>query len=133
MTDTATLNHEFNSRCLTRCHEINYTQFQATISWVTYDFLDVLRKENTDCTDLRLLQQQLCDGALIDSAFTQRDDILYHKNRFYLSRESRLKNMVLHESPKGGHARVERKYICLGANFFWDRMRSKSKILWIDV
>ena len=38
-----------------------------------------------------------------------------------------------HESPTGGHAGVERKYICLRANFFWDRMRKEVKILWIDV
>ena len=32
-----------------------------------------------------------------------------------------------HESPTGGHAGVERKYICLRANFFWDRMRKEVK------
>lgn len=53
-----------------------------------------------------------------------------HKNRFFLSKDSALKTLMLqefHESPTGGHTGAERTFLRLTANFYWLGMRRDEK------
>ena len=61
---------------LSRRHDTPNIKFRAAMLAGKYDFLDELRKENMDCADLKVLQQQSLTGNLIDSQFSIRDGIL---------------------------------------------------------
>ncbi|XP_060962287.1 uncharacterized protein LOC133032379 [Cannabis sativa] len=95
-----------------------------------FDFLEELQQENITCPDLRLLHTQLQQGQLDATVYSQRDGLMYYRQKLFISAYSNLKQKLLHEfhdTPMGGHAGIERTYLRLGANFFWHGMRSDVK------
>ena len=115
---------------LSRRHELHCMQCRPAFSSAQYNFLEESRQENASCTDLNTLQHQLKNGTSSDSAFTWRDGILYHKNKIFLSKESKLKDTMLrefHATPTDGHVGAKRTFIRLSANFYWEGMRKEVK------
>lgn len=95
-----------------------------------YNFLEDLRQENITCPDLRLLHTQLHQDKLDATVYSQRDGLLYYKQKLLISAHSNLKQKLLHEfhaTPIAGHAGIERTFLRLGANFFWHGMRADVK------
>lgn len=96
----------------------------------SFDFLDELKQENTTCPDLRLLHNQFQKGELDPLLYSVREGLLYYRHKFMVSKHSNLKAQLLyefHSSRIGGHAGVDRTFLRLGANFFWQGMRKDVK------
>lgn len=80
--------------------------------------------------DLRELQNTLRKRTLEDPSYTIRDGILMYRGRFLISKDSKLKALLLqefHDTLVGGLVGVERTFLRLNANFFWKGMRNDVK------
>ncbi|KAH7542315.1 hypothetical protein FEM48_Zijuj02G0060600 [Ziziphus jujuba var. spinosa] len=115
---------------LSRRHDIYCLPLLVAISAGRYEFLDELCKENMECSNLKALQKQILAGTLDLAYYSYWNGLLMFKNRFIISKESKLKTLLLqefHETPTGGHAEIERNFLGLSASFFWEGMRNDVK------
>ncbi|RVW71121.1 Transposon Tf2-12 polyprotein [Vitis vinifera] len=90
------------------------------------EFLTTLRQENSTLSDLVSLHQQFTTGSL-SSAYSLHDGLLFFKHRYYISPNSSLKALLLHEfhaTPFAGHGGVKRTLVRLATLFYWPRMRA---------
>ncbi|XP_061337226.1 uncharacterized protein LOC133284249 [Gastrolobium bilobum] len=112
---------------LSRCFDEEQPSFNlALLSEVQFSLVDQIRGENISDPELVDIRLKLNNQELIGSEITDRDGILYHKNRYLLGTASALKDFLLHEAHStlvGGHAGISRTLLRLSASFFWKGMR----------
>ena len=90
--------------------------------------MTTLRQENSTLPDLVSLHQQFTTGSL-SSDYSLHDGLLFFKHRYYISPNSSLKALLLHEfhaTPFAGHGGVKRTLVRLATLFYWPCM-------WADV
>ena len=114
---------------LSRMHEEAMLEEQSclstTMSSLSFAFMDILRRENQSLANLLELHKQVQEATEGNSKFTCWSGYLLYQGRYVLGKESSLKIMMLkefHESTIGRHARVQRTYLHLSSNFFWEGM-----------
>ncbi|XP_042032481.1 uncharacterized protein LOC121779227 [Salvia splendens] len=93
------------------------------------DLLAVLRSEVQSSADLIALQEAWKLGTA-DPGVSMSDGLLYFKRRIYVSRDSTVKELLLHEyhaSPTAGHPGVDRTFKRLATGFYWKGMRKEVK------
>jgi hypothetical protein len=74
---------------------------------------------------LHLIQQLQSKAPAPPGYFWLQDELRY-KGRLYLSKQSKLKSMVLYElhaTPTAGHSRFTKTYDIFKRSFFWDGMK----------
>ncbi|CAA0814232.1 Unknown protein [Striga hermonthica] len=95
------------------------------VSTPMVELIHEIERENKELpTLIRLHEEWLKETLSVD--WTVRDGKLIYKGRFYLGRESQLKNRILfeyHSTPLAGHAGVTRTLARVAANFYWDGLR----------
>ncbi|KAF8388545.1 hypothetical protein HHK36_027220 [Tetracentron sinense] len=77
------------------------------ISFPVASWLEVLKEEHQNDKAIQEKLQQLKQGLLDLTRFTEHNGLLFYKGRFYLDSNSSLKDKILqelHNSPIGGHS-----------------------------
>lgn len=94
---------------LSRVHDVEgkecCTSVMTAISKPEFIFLDGLRQENKTLPDLVDLHQKLQNHSEDTTPYSQGGGILLYKGKYFLGRESALKDQMLlefHSSPVGG-------------------------------
>jgi hypothetical protein len=97
-----------------------------SLSFIVPDWLQVVRQEWLQDPKSSQLIQQLQSSALAPPGYSWLHDELRYKVRLYLSKQSKLKSMVLselHATPTTGHSGFTKTYDSVKRSFFWDGMK----------
>lgn len=97
------------------------------LSRPTTEVLAILREENKRLQELIELHERVTNGA-VTSPFEVKERILYYQNRFFIGKESQLKQLLLqefHDAPSAMHGGVKRKLVRLSQLFFWPKMHEE--------
>jgi hypothetical protein len=97
-----------------------------SLSFIVPDWLQVVRQEWLhDPKSLHLIQQ-LQSNSPVSPGYSWLHDELRYKGHLYLSKQSKLKSMVLselHATPTAGHSGFTKTYDRVKRSFFWDGMK----------
>jgi hypothetical protein len=97
-----------------------------SLSFIVPDWLQAVHQEwLQDPKSLHLIQQ-LQNKAQAPPGYSWLQDELRYKGRLYLSKQSKLKSMVLselHATPTAGHSGFTKTYDRVKRSFFWDGMK----------
>jgi hypothetical protein len=97
-----------------------------SLSFIVPDWLQAVRQEWLhDPKSLHLIQQ-LQSNAPASLGYSWLHDELRYKGHLYLSKQSKLKSMVLsklHATPTAGHSGFTKTYDRVKRSFFWDGMK----------
>jgi hypothetical protein len=97
-----------------------------SFSLIVLDWLQAVRQEWLhDPKSLHLIQQ-LQSNAPVSLGYTWLHDELRYKGHLYLSKQSKLKSIVLselHATPTTGHSEFTKTYDSVKRSFFWDGMK----------
>jgi hypothetical protein len=97
-----------------------------SLSFIVPDWLQDIHQEwLQDPKSLHLIQQ-LQTNAPTPPRYSWLQDELRYKGHFYLSKQSKLKSMVLselHATPTVGHSEFTKTYDRVKRSFFWDGMK----------
>jgi hypothetical protein len=99
-----------------------------SLSFIIPDWLQVMRQEWLQDSKILHLIQQLQTKALAPLGYSCLQDELRYKGRLYLSKQSKIKSMVLselHATPTAGHSGFTKTYDRVKRSFFWDGMKQK--------
>ena len=105
-------------------------QLSMAISTIKFDLIEVLRLENQTLPDWLELHTCIQGPIANTSLFSSLNRLLLCQGRLVLGKDSSLKKLLLkefHETPMGGHASIQRSYLCLATNFFWEGVKRDAK------
>ena len=103
-----------------------YSAYLPLVSSPTFDLLETLRLKNTTCLDLVLLHKRFATGELSPD-FSVYDGLLFFRHRYYVSSQSSLNSILLHEfhaTPWARHVGIKRTLVRLASTFYWHKMRT---------
>nr|MDZ8003588.1 RNase H-like domain-containing protein [Nostoc sp. DedSLP05] len=92
-------------------------------------WFDELQQEYLQDNDAREIMNK-DPSELIETQWAKKGITLTYKNRIYLPKTSKLKNIVLkehHESPTAGHSGFQKTYERIKRSFFWKGMKADIK------
>jgi hypothetical protein len=97
-----------------------------SLSFIVPDWLQVVRQEWLHDPKSSHLIQQLQSNSPVSPGYSWLNDELRYKGHLYLSKQSKLKSMVLselHATPTAGHSGFTKTYDRVKRSFFWDGMK----------
>jgi hypothetical protein len=97
-----------------------------SLSFIVPDWLQAVRQEWLQDPKSSHLIQQLQSNAPASPGYSWLHDELRYKGHLYLSKQSKLKSMVLselHATPTAGHSGFTKTYDRVKRSFFWDGMK----------
>jgi hypothetical protein len=97
-----------------------------SLSFIVPDWLQAVRQEWLQDPKSSQLIQQLQSNAPASPGYSWLHDELRYKGHLYLSKQSKLKSMVLselHATPTVGHSGFTKTYDRVKRSFFWDGMK----------
>jgi hypothetical protein len=97
-----------------------------SLSFIVPDWLQAVHQEWLQDPKSLLLIHQLQSKAPASPGYSWLHEELQYKGRLYLSKQSKLKSMVLselHATPTTGHSRFTKTYDRVKRSFFWDGMK----------
>jgi hypothetical protein len=97
-----------------------------SLSFIVPDWLQAVHQEWLQDPKSSHLIQQLQSNAPTSPGYSWLHDELRYKGRLYLSKQSKLKSMVLselHATPTAGHSGFTKTYDRVKRSFFWDGMK----------
>jgi hypothetical protein len=97
-----------------------------SLSFIVPDWLQDVHQEWLQDPKSSHLIQQLQNKAQAPPGYSWLQDELRYKGRLYLSKQSKLKSMVLselHATPTAGHSGFTKTYDRVKRSFFWDGMK----------
>jgi hypothetical protein len=97
-----------------------------SVSFIVPDSLQSVRQEWLQYSKSLHLIQQLQHNAPASPGYSCLHDELRYKGHLYLSKQSKLKSMVLydlHATPTTGHSGFTKTYDMVKRSFFWDDMK----------
>jgi hypothetical protein len=97
-----------------------------SLSFIVPDWLQVVHQEWLQDPKSSHLIQQLKNKEQAPPGYSWLQDELRYKGRLYLSKQSKLKSMVLfelHATPTAGHSGFTKTYDRVKRSFFWDGMK----------
>lgn len=98
------------------------------ISRPTPTWIEIVRKEYENSTELQQLMEKLGKGELDLSRYTKHDGILFYKGRFFIASASPLKNSILkqlHDNPLAGqHSGYRKTLKMVQVDFFRHGLRT---------
>jgi hypothetical protein len=101
--------------------------FLCAISIIQPYWIIEARYEWKNDENVWTLIQRLQHDSSASDTFTWKNDSLWYKDRFYLCKNSQLKQKVLlelHTSPVGGHSIFLKTYHSVKKEFFWDGLKT---------
>jgi hypothetical protein len=109
---------------LSRKYEDEVSLF--SLSFIVPDWLQAIRQEWLHDPKISHLIQQLQSNSPVSQGYSWLHDELRYKGHLYLSKQSKLKSMVLselHATPTAGHSGFTKTYDRVKCSFFWDGMK----------
>jgi hypothetical protein len=97
-----------------------------SLSFIVPDWLQIVRQEWLQDPKSSQLIQQLQSNAPTSPGYSWLHDELRYKGHLYLSKQSKLKSMLLselHATPTAGHSGFTKTYDRVKRSFFWDGMK----------
>jgi hypothetical protein len=97
-----------------------------SLSFIVPDWLQAVHQEWVQDPKSSQLNQQLQSNAPASLGYSWLHDELRYKGHLYLSKQSKLKSMVLselHATPTAGHFGFTKTYDRVKRSFFWDGMK----------
>jgi hypothetical protein len=97
-----------------------------SLSFIVPDWLQVVCQEWLHDPKSSHLIQQLQSNSPVSPGYSWLHDELRYKGHLYLSKQSKLKSMVLselHATPTAGHSGFTKTYDRVKCSFFWDGMK----------
>jgi hypothetical protein len=97
-----------------------------SLSFIVPDWLQAIRQEWLQDPKSSQLIQQLQSNAPASPGYSWLHEELRYKGRLYLSKQSKLKSMILselHATPTAGHSGFTKTYDRVKRSFFWDGMK----------
>ena len=97
-----------------------------SLSFIVPDWLQAVHQKWLQDPKIFLLIQKLQNKAQAPPGYSWLQDELRYKGRVYLSKQSKLKSMVLselHATPTVGHSGFTKTYDRVKRSFFWDGMK----------
>jgi hypothetical protein len=97
-------------------------------SFIVPDWLQVIRQEWLHYPKSSHLIQQLQSNSPVSPGYSWLHDELRYKGRLYLSKQTKIKSMVLfefHATPTVGHSGFTKTYDRVKRSFFWDGMKQE--------
>jgi hypothetical protein len=97
-----------------------------SLSFIVPDWLQAIRQEWLQDPKSSQLIQQLQSNAPASPGYSWLHEELRYKSRLYLSKQSKIKSMVLselHATPTAGHSEFTKTYDRVKRSFLWDVMK----------
>jgi hypothetical protein len=97
-----------------------------SLSFILPDWLKAVHQEWLHDPKSSHLIQKLLSNSLVSPRYSWLNEELRYKGRLYLSKQSKLKSMVLsklHATPTAGHSGFTKTYDWVKCSFFWDGMK----------
>jgi hypothetical protein len=97
-----------------------------SLSFIVPDWFQAILQEWLQDPKILKLIQQLQSSSLAPPGYSWLHDELRYKGHLYLSKQSKLKSMILselHATPTTGHSGFTKTYDRVKRSFFWDGMK----------